>query len=276
MAIIPALAQVLILLLQNAALLVLGVLGYAWLHTRIVGWSAGRRAVLEGAVCAALALLCMAAPLIVTPGIQVDARATMVALATLFGGPLAGVIAGSAAIAYRVFLGGAGMPAAVVAIVATYAAICLSVRVLDRRGIALGYRHLAVLGGVVALCAALGSVVYAIEGALGLIGADFAWSLVGNTAWEFAAISSVSFVVLATFVIYVDRNRSMERSIVESEGPVPVDHRQLARRALHQGPREPVHPGEQGVRAEQRIARHRSEGTKRPAGVGQDRRSTRP
>jgi diguanylate cyclase (GGDEF)-like protein/PAS domain S-box-containing protein len=57
-------------------------------------------------------LACVAAmmmPITLAPGVIVDPRAVVLSLGALFGGPLAGVVAGLAAAAYRLWLGGDGV-----------------------------------------------------------------------------------------------------------------------------------------------------------------------
>jgi LytS/YehU family sensor histidine kinase len=102
----------LISLCQNAALLALGVLAYSFARPRIERWPAILQSTCSGALFAALTLLSMLAPLYVTSGIFLDARNTLVALATVFAGPLAGVMAALPAGIYRMELGGVGAPSA--------------------------------------------------------------------------------------------------------------------------------------------------------------------
>ncbi|WP_180901390.1 GGDEF domain-containing protein [Martelella soudanensis] len=62
------------------------------------------------------ALVTMADPLEVRPGVVLDIRVVMVALAALFGGPLAALIASIVTIAMRIYIGGAGALAGCVSI----------------------------------------------------------------------------------------------------------------------------------------------------------------
>jgi hypothetical protein len=104
----PTLLQLAIGLLQNAAVLVLGVLGYCWLRGAVLGWPGWARALAEGLACAGLAVLCMTNPLWLRPGVQIDSRNATIAIATLFSGPVAGLIVAATAASYRVWIGGIG------------------------------------------------------------------------------------------------------------------------------------------------------------------------
>ena len=61
-------------------------------------------------------LVTMLDPLVVSPGIVLDIRTVMVALAALFGGPLATVIVVATSLSMRIYIGGAGMLAGCVSI----------------------------------------------------------------------------------------------------------------------------------------------------------------
>lgn len=61
-----------------------------------------------GFVCGAGAIVAMLDPAEVSPGVLVDSRTTLVALAGLFGGPVSAALASSMALAYRLYLGGVG------------------------------------------------------------------------------------------------------------------------------------------------------------------------
>src|SRR5690242_8817291 len=139
----------LISLCQNAALLALGVLAYSLARPRLERWPELLRATCSGALFAALTLLSMLAPLVVTSGIILDARNTLVALATVFAGPLAGAMAALPAAIYRLQLGGAGAPSGVF-VLALAVLLGWGLRAgAARRGHAIGLGELTVLGLVV-------------------------------------------------------------------------------------------------------------------------------
>jgi PAS domain S-box-containing protein len=147
--------QIGLYLLQNIALLVLGVLGYGWLRDFLSRWPRLAREPVEGLICAALALLSMADPLWSRPGIQVDSRDAMIAIAVLFGGPAAGLVAAGTAAAARLWIGGFAAPAGLVAIAAAYLASLILHRHLAATEAAPTYRHFALLGIVIAIAGVL-------------------------------------------------------------------------------------------------------------------------
>ncbi len=69
-----------------------------------------------GALFGGIAILGMTLPIRVAPGILVDGRVVMVALAGLFGGPVAAALAGGLVALYRLWLGGDGAFAGIGAI----------------------------------------------------------------------------------------------------------------------------------------------------------------
>ncbi|WP_296446534.1 EAL domain-containing protein [Rhodoferax sp. UBA5149] len=73
--------------------------------------------VLFGAIC----VVGMMTPIVVTPGVIVDARSVVLSMAGLFGGPLVGGLAAGIAVAYRFWLGGGGVGMAVTLMVSSVA-----------------------------------------------------------------------------------------------------------------------------------------------------------
>src|SRR4051794_29493124 len=103
-------------LLANLAVVAMFV--SVWIHTHV--WLEQRAAVTRatafGLLMGAGAVILMMTPMELQPGILVDLRGTMIALAGFFGGPVAGVLAGLAALAFRLHEGGIGMVAGAVGI----------------------------------------------------------------------------------------------------------------------------------------------------------------
>jgi PAS domain S-box-containing protein len=202
---------------QNAALVVLGVLSYAWVRGPLDGRPPALRAAIEGLFGAALAVLCMSAPLRVEGGVQIDARNAIVALVTAFGGPVAGAIAAVAAAAYRLWLSGAGAASGAVGVAATFG---LSLPVwygLGRTRASPGYSLVAALA--LAVCAAL------------LIGLLVPPHDVAAAVWRQAGIAGFTIVpgsvfVLGAIMVRFERGRAAERRVAESEARLRsiIDH----------------------------------------------------
>ncbi|WP_185984218.1 diguanylate cyclase [Aureimonas mangrovi] len=71
-----------------------------------------QRAVLHGLVFGGGAIAAMMTPTMLLPGVIIDVRTIMVGMAAAFVGPVAAVITGTIAAAYRIALGGSGVPIA--------------------------------------------------------------------------------------------------------------------------------------------------------------------
>ena len=79
--------------------------------------------VLFGGIC----VVGMLMPLVLMPGVIFDARSVVLSMAGLFGGPLVAIIAGTLTMAWRLWLGGAGMGVGLLVVV-----ICVSLGLLYR------------------------------------------------------------------------------------------------------------------------------------------------
>jgi PAS domain S-box-containing protein len=195
-------------LLQNAALLVLGVLAYCWARGPLSRQSRWIRESIEGVVCAALALVCIAAPLWLSEGVRIDSRNAIIAVSVLFSGPLAGFIAAAATAIFRSWLGGIGALGGALIALGTYAT-------------ALGYRHWLRRSASVPShpqLVALGLLVYAFM-LVGLVihPADVALEILRSAALPALVTVPGSVFLLGSLVLRFDRARTLERAIVESE-----------------------------------------------------------
>ncbi|RUW63395.1 diguanylate cyclase [Mesorhizobium sp. M7A.F.Ca.US.008.03.1.1] len=96
-------------LLANLAVVAMFV--SVWIHTHV--WldrkAALTRATAFGLLMGAGAIILMLTPMQLQPGVFVDLRGTMIALAGFFGGPVACVVAGLLAVAFRFHEGGIGV-----------------------------------------------------------------------------------------------------------------------------------------------------------------------
>jgi PAS domain S-box-containing protein len=195
-------------LLQNAALLVLGLLGYCWARGPLARQPRWIREAIEGLICAALAMLCIAAPLWFSEGVRLDSRNAIVALSVIFSGPIAGLIAVASAVAFRLWLGGAGATGGVVIVIGAYG-IALAYRYwLSRSGATPSYWQLAVLGFLIYGLQIVGLVIFPAEVALRIL---------ITLALPSIAIVPGSVFLLGSLVLRFDRGRALEQAIAESE-----------------------------------------------------------
>lgn len=78
--------------------------------------------VASGLLFGATILVGMAMPLVLQPGVIFDPRSVVLSVAGFWGGPVVGILAGAMALAYRLWIGGAGAPAGVAVIIWSVAA----------------------------------------------------------------------------------------------------------------------------------------------------------
>src|SRR5262245_54565114 len=116
---------------------------FRWFQTGPAAWRRWRR-VVTGLAFGVLAVVMMISRIQVAPDRFIDARAVPLALVTLTEGGLAGGLAATVAVGYRLYLGGSGAPAGVLGIVATVAAAAV-VRAWAQREGRIGLRHSLVL-----------------------------------------------------------------------------------------------------------------------------------
>lgn len=91
---------------QGLGLLAILAIGYGVIAR--LSWPAAPRTILLGCWFGAGAVLAMAAPAQMAPGLILDVRAIIVGMAAAFGGPLVAAISATFAVAYRAYLGGVG------------------------------------------------------------------------------------------------------------------------------------------------------------------------
>ena len=106
----------------NLALLISLTFLYGFFGRKFGRWMAGPRALIDGVLFGAIAVVGMQIPMHIADGIIVDGRTVIVMLAGVFCGPLAGIVAAAVVSAFRFYLGGVGAVAGIGAI-ATAAAV---------------------------------------------------------------------------------------------------------------------------------------------------------
>ncbi len=119
-------------LVQNAAVVFLLASVQQWILSRWGGTPRSRDA-LSGVLYGASAIVVMANPIVLEEGYIFDGRSVILAVAGLFGGPLAATVAAAIAALYRVSIGGVGVVPGVMVII-TSAALGTIFFELRRRG----------------------------------------------------------------------------------------------------------------------------------------------
>ncbi|PNQ98954.1 PAS domain S-box protein [Azospirillum argentinense] len=145
-------SELLLGLAQNIGLFAVVAVVFLQIRSRAAGWPAPLANALLGLMFGGVAVLGMADPVQVAPGLFIDARNVIVGLAGPFGGPLAGVGAAAVSGAFRVWMGGPGAVAGVTSLTGA-GLIGVLVAVAARRSGRFGNRHLAVLALLVTVMA---------------------------------------------------------------------------------------------------------------------------
>lgn len=143
--------DVLISLGENMALVLALLFVYQWMESRAerlgLRWERASFGLLLGlAACGGMLM-----PVELTPGVIMDSRGLLVALAAFFGGPLAGVAAALPPCAFRLYLGGAGALPGTLATLCALLAGLLFARLLGPAPERAKRRHLLAMGAVVGL-----------------------------------------------------------------------------------------------------------------------------
>ncbi|WP_175426406.1 ATP-binding protein [Azospirillum brasilense] len=145
-------SELLLGLVQNIGLFAVVAVVFLQIRSRAAGWPAPLSNVLLGLMFGGVAVLGMADPVRVAPGLFIDARNVMVGLAGPFGGPLAGAAAALLSGAFRFWMGGPGAVAGVTSLVGA-GLIGMLVGAAARRSGRFGNRHLTVLALLVTVMA---------------------------------------------------------------------------------------------------------------------------
>jgi signal transduction histidine kinase/CheY-like chemotaxis protein/HPt (histidine-containing phosphotransfer) domain-containing protein len=104
-----AFGPVLLNLAQNIALAVFALVALPWLHKREFPLGKQGAAAVLGLIFGAVVVLGMLAPVRIAPGVIIDGRSPLMALAGFIGGPLSAAAAAVMADGVRFWLGGVGM-----------------------------------------------------------------------------------------------------------------------------------------------------------------------
>ncbi|WP_448188467.1 response regulator [Azospirillum sp. sgz301742] len=201
-------AEALVELLKGVGLLALVSILFGDLEQRL-----GRRPLVWPLTCGAMfgtgALISMAQPITIEPGVYIDARSVILALAAPIAGPLAAMAAAALAAVYRLWLGGAGALAGVAAIVLSTAAGIAFAYVAERRRVKLGSRHMLLLG----LLAGSAQIL-----AAALLPRDTALEALRTTGAAVMGMGLLGTTFLGTLLLRERRRLEGARALRENEG----------------------------------------------------------
>ncbi|CAO3353606.1 Signal transduction histidine-protein kinase BarA (EC 2.7.13.3) [Azospirillum melinis] len=196
-------------LAENIAASAFVVLAYTFLIRRSGGWSLYTRQIVFGAVMALTAIFSMVHPIHIGPGIFIDARAPLVGLSALFGGPLSSAITAVTVAGYRIYLGGVGMEAGVAnALLSFLTGVGFAIW-SKRRGMAMGVGPLLGFGLLLTLVST--------STLLLLPTWDLALQVGQRTAPALLAIIPLGTLFLGGLLLREQRHHDAERRLGESE-----------------------------------------------------------
>ena len=95
-------------LLASLAIVAVAIVVWTSVRDRLPNLTPRRQSIVYGVFMGAGAIASMLLPAQIAPGMFVDMRAALVAVAGFFEGPLAGLVAGGAVLIWRAGLGGVG------------------------------------------------------------------------------------------------------------------------------------------------------------------------
>ncbi|HYM01745.1 MAG TPA: PAS domain S-box protein [Stellaceae bacterium] len=198
------------LLVQNAALLSLGVIGYyqirRWLQIQLP-----RRAehLLYGAFFGLLGLVSMYGGIQIEGGVRLDLRNVLVVLATVFGGMETGAVALAVVAAARFALGGSGVVAAFLSAALAFALSVAFVVHLRRRKLAVDIGKLALLGIAVGLSGLVGVLFFPRPAAASRIMLDV------FPPW--LVLTTLTLVFIGAVILAIEQTRTLDLSLGERE-----------------------------------------------------------
>ena len=204
-------------LVQNGALLALGVIGYCsirpWIQQKLA--SRGLDLALYGVVFGALGILSVIAAVDVGGMVRLDLRNAVIAVATVFGGVPAGALAAAVTALSRLALGGPGTLGGIVALATAFVVSAADVVYLRRTAREVTVPNLAWLG----LLTSLGNIAVAfVLGGIGLFPQDPAVDQVLRDTlpiWLLGSPLAITF--FGAIICHFDRSQALGAALRDRE-----------------------------------------------------------
>ncbi len=165
--------------------------------------------IMAGLLFGLICVIGMESPVTVAPGVIFDPRSVIISLSGVFGGPIAGGIAGLIAAGYRLYLGGGGAPVGVAVVVACVG-LGLAYRAAYRSGrIPLNWMTLLAFGLVVHLV---------VIGLFAQLPPPVAEKVMRTIALPFTITFTPATMVLGMILAYIDDRIDTRHALALSEG----------------------------------------------------------
>ncbi|CCC96910.1 PAS domain S-box-containing protein [Azospirillum brasilense] len=200
-------SELLLGLAQNIGLFAVVAVVFLQIRSRAAFWPAALANALLGLMFGGVAVLGMADPVRVAPGLFIDARNVMVGLAGPFGGALAGAAAAAVSGAFRLWLGGPGALAGVASLVGA-GLIGMLVGAAARRSGRFGNRHLIALALLVTVMAPFSFL---------LLSPDMARRLVDTALVPLSLGNFLGTLALGTFLRKEQERCDLQIALTESQ-----------------------------------------------------------
>jgi PAS domain S-box-containing protein len=197
-------------LLQDGALLTLGVLGYCevkrYSEQRLRGWT---KTALHGFIFSFIGVLTMIDPVFVATGVRLDLRNAAIVTAVLFGGVDVGAVCLVVLAVYRFTLGGAGVTAGIISLAVAFVVPAVEVWVCHRDGAPIRHRHLV----RVTIAVAIGGV--AVMGLFPPTGMSELALLQTASIW--IVVLPLSILAAGSLIQHYEHGRSLKEALQQRE-----------------------------------------------------------
>lgn len=205
----PTSLQLLFGLGQNAALLGLGLIAFCWVRAGLSRLPRAARTIVESAILGALAVYTMINAASPGGGILFDGRYIMVAIATLFSGPVAGGLVLAVVAGCRLLIGGDGVLAGIAGTSACYLILLAFRRHFLRLGRPASYAELALLGSSLAATSLVSLVLLPDPSSI----PDY----IARIGLPFLAVTTLGLPLCAAIVRLDDQRRRLLQEVADNE-----------------------------------------------------------
>lgn len=200
--------RVLVELGQNIALLLALTFLYGFFTQKMPRFPQKWDSVLLGGMFGIAALVGMMTPINITSGVIIDGRVIMVGLASVFGGPIAALMASFPVCVYRAYLGGVGVAPGIGAIITAVMIGCFAHHFLLKRNLRLTPSKLFLLG----LCFAFGGMLWAFA-----LPQEMAWPAFKSYAFPVFIWYPLGTFLLGTLFLKEKDRIKAEKELQESD-----------------------------------------------------------
>ncbi len=198
---------ILIGLSQNIALLISLTFIYGLLSPRVEQLSRRYQDLVKGLIFSLFAVISMTLPIQIQPGLFLDGRTVMILIAGIYGGIVPGIITTLIVAVYRIFLGGIGVPGALVSAVTALTLGVVLYRYSTRQGKRPDTRLIIISGVAQALIGSLWSILIS----------GVSVEIILQTVPASVLLCPLGLLLISALINHQQRNAELERTLREDE-----------------------------------------------------------